>query len=219
MVTVLKSNLLAKIAITACLMAVFLITTPVLAQTTNSTETPRVPKLQQRLELASREANLKERAENREAKIASKAAMLKVRLQAFKDQKKAQVAERVSANLNKINQKQTQQMLKHLETMSNILDKLEARINQVSKTTIDSSRESIASATAVVSNQAAKDYTITVTSEAKVKQNAQTQRDQLLNDLKSTKQQVIEAKQSVAAAIRTAKSGTFIKEGTVSGQQ
>lgn len=198
-------------------MAAFLIIRPVLAQTTDSIGSTQKAKVEDRL--ASREANIKERVENRETKIASKAAALKAKLQVFKDQRKAQIAEKVSTNLNKINQKQTRQMLKHLETMSNILDKLEARANQAGKAAIVGSRENIASATAAVNNQASRDYTLTVTSEAKIKQNAQTQRDQLFNDLKSTRQQVIEAKQSVAAAIRTAKSGTSIKEGTVSGQQ
>ncbi|MBI2019359.1 hypothetical protein HYS95_01660 [Candidatus Daviesbacteria bacterium] len=166
-------------------------------------------------------------------KIASRAASLKARLEQFKDQKKAAIAERVNINLNKINQNQTAQMQKHLGVISNVLDKLEARVNQgtpdvkdpaTARAAIADARSAIASASAAVTEQTQKDYTITVTSEAKVRTDAQVQRQQLHGDLKAVRQQVITAKQSVGNAIRTAKAGKPeisipAKEGTVSGQQ
>lgn len=161
-------------------------------------------------------------------KIASKEAALKLRLETFKDKRKSQIAERVNTNLNKINQNQTSQMLKHLDRMSAILDKLEARVNRPTPdikdpakalAAIADARSAIASASAAVSAQAEKDYTIEVSTEAKIRQDAQSQREQLHTDLKAVRTQVIDAKQAVANAIRVAKSGSSIKEGTRSGQQ
>jgi len=166
--------------------------------------------------------------------IASKAAVLKLKLQSFKDTKKAQTAERVNTNLNNINQNQTAQMQKYLDAMSTILDKLEARINNptpdiknpaAAKTAIASARATIATVSAAVSAQAQKDYTIQVTSEGRIGIDAKTQRDKLHTDILAIRKAVIDAKQSVANAIRVAKSGPvpdgtgLKKEGTISGQQ
>ena len=114
-----------------------------------------------------------------------------------------------------------------LEKMSELLDKLEARVNSVgpdvkdpvvAKAAIADSRAKIAAATATVTAQSEKDYTLTITTESKVKADAQKMRDQLRADLQTTRQLVIDAKQSVANAIRNAKSSAGMKEGTASGQ-
>lgn len=160
--------------------------------------------------------------------MASRAATLKVKLQAFKDKNKAVIAERVSVNLNALNQNQTSQMQKHLGNMSAIVDKLENRINQGSpdvkdpsgaKAAIASARANIASSSAAVTTQSLKDYTIQVTSETKIRADAKLQRDKLHTDLLALRKTVIDAKQSVANAIRIAKSSSEIKEATGSGQQ
>lgn len=173
--------------------------------------------------------NVENKIANLRVKIASKEAALKARLDAFKDKKKAEIADRVNTNLNKINQNQTAQMQKYLSTMSSILDKLEARVNKptpdiknpaAAKTAIASARAAIASASAAVSAQTLTDYTIQVSSEAKIRQDAQVMRDKLHADLLALRKTVIDAKQSVANAIRIAKSGAEVKkEGTRSGQQ
>jgi len=159
-------------------------------------------------------------------KLASKEAALKLKLQTFRDQKKATAAARISTNLNQINQKQTTQMQKHLDTMTSILDRLETRVNQPTsdikdpasaKAAIASVRETIATASAAVSAQAQKDYTIQVTSESRIGIDAKAQRDKLRTDILVLRKAVIDAKQAVANAIRVAKSG--LKEGTSSGQQ
>lgn len=150
-------------------------------------------------------------------KIASKESAMKAKLEAFKDKRKAETAQRVNTNLNAINLKQTSQMQKHLNTMSSILDKLETRVgNNTAKAAIESARANIATTSAAVTTQAGKDYTIQVTSESKLKTDVKAQRDKLHTDLASVRKMVIDAKQSVANAIRVAKSG---KEATSSGQQ
>lgn len=164
-------------------------------------------------------------AVTRKEKVASREAAMKTKLQAFKDKRKAEAAARINTKLNNINAKQTAGMLKHLGKMSALLDKLKARVNSGSpdikdpaaaKAAIADSRAKIASATAAVKTQAANDYTITVTSESKIKADAQAQREKLHADLKAVRQQVIAAKQSVANAIRVAKG--LRKEATQSGQ-
>ncbi len=171
----------------------------------------------------------KSRIESLKEKIASRTAVLKLKLEAFKNKQKAIIAERINTNLNAINQNQTNQMQKHLNTMTNILDKLETKVKQGSidikntnaaEAAITSARASIATASAAASAQAQKDYTIVVTSETRIRIDAKTQRDKLHADLLDLRKLIVSAKQSVGNAIKVAK--TEIKEekeGTESGQQ
>lgn len=160
----------------------------------------------------NRKDNLQQRIETRKEKMASREATLKTKLQTFKDKRKAEAAERVNTNLNKINQNQTAQMLKHMDKMSTLLDKVEARFNK----SFPDTRAKITAATEAVKTQAAKDYTLQVTSESTVRKDAETLRTQLKTDLMAVRKQVIAAKQSVSDAIRAAKSRP--KEATKSGQ-
>ncbi len=169
------------------------------------------------------------RLQNLKERIASKGAALKERLKTFKDQKKAQIAERINNNLNKINELITNNMRRHLEKMTKILEKLTNRVEDgkpdiknadLAKQAIASASAAIASVSAAVDTQAEKDYTIEATSEATIKEDARTMRRQLHNDLQKVRRLVIAAKQSVANAIRVAKSGKMEKgkEATESGQ-
>lgn len=202
------------------------------AKESTGTATTRKEKLEQKIE--TRKEKVAEKIENIKERMATREAVLKDKLKNFKDHKKASAAARINDNLGRINAKETSQMLNHLDKMSSILDKLEARVNQgkpdikniaEAKAAIATSRAFIASATAAVKAQAGKDYTIEITTESKVRQDAQKQREQLHADLKTVRKTVIDAKQSVSNAIRAAKSGSapvgagLKKEGTNSGQQ
>lgn len=167
------------------------------------------------------------RIDSMKEKMASREAALKIKLGTFRNKERAAIADRVNTNLNMINKNQTTQMLKHLDTISSILTKLENRVNQntpdikdpaMAREVIANARNAIASASAAVSEQAAKDYTIQVTSEGRIRQDAQKQREALHKDLSALRKLVIDAKQSVANAIRVAKSGMLEKEATRSGQ-
>ncbi len=185
---------------------------------------------QQRIE--AKKENIQAKVAATKERIASKAAALKTRLQSFRDQKKAEIADRLNTNLNNVNQKQTSQMQRHLDSMSLILNKLEARVNSgkpdikdqtSTQTAIDAARADITAAVEAVSAQSLKDYTITVTSEGRIGLDAKSQRDALHKDLESTRKTVREAKKSVSDAIRIAKSGSVssadkAKEASVSGQ-
>lgn len=157
--------------------------------------------------IGTREAVISKKIETRiediRTRIASREAELKTRLNKFKDKKKAEIAERINKNLNNINQNRTDEMSKHLDIMSGILDRLEARAGKT--TEITESRAMIASASSAVKGQAQKDYTVTVTTEKNIKTDLGKIMTQLQQDLRVVRKQVIDAKQSVAYAIRKAK--------------
>ncbi len=183
---------------------------------------------------ASKAAIFRQKLEDRRLKIASHEAEIKLKIQAFKDKQKAEIAARVNTNLNKINQNQTDQMLKHLDKMSQLLDKLTDRVNSNSPDIKDSTaanqaiadaRAAIDTARTAVQAQAQKDYTIAVTTETKIRLDAKAKRDQLHTDIKAVRKLVIDAKQAVSNAVRVAKSGKVAtpsaeeKEGSSSGKQ
>lgn len=185
---------------------------PVFAKDATPASTTRKDLIQEKVGARKELVQAKQTAvQNLKAQMATREAALKTRLKTFRDQKKAVVAERVSTNLNAINTQRTDQMMKSLVTMTNILNKLETRVNSnapgikdptAAASAIASARTSIASAEAAVTTQAANDYTLTISSEAKAKTEAQATRDKLHSDLKSVRVQVIAAKKAVSNAIR-----------------
>ncbi|MDP3733284.1 MAG: hypothetical protein Q8Q91_01965 [Candidatus Daviesbacteria bacterium] len=159
----------------------------------------------------TRKGKVQEKIEVRKEAVATRAAALKDKLKNFRDQKKASAAARISENLNKINDNQTAQMLKHLDKMTSILNKLEARVTNADPA-IETAKAKIASSEAAVKAQAENDYSLVLSSESKARVEAQALRQKLHTDLKAVRQTVIDAKQSVAAAIRAAREGA--KNGT-----
>ena len=176
---------------------------PALAMDATSPATTRKTIIQEKIDV-KKEA-VTQRIENLKDKMATREAALKARLDKFKDKKKAETADRVNTNLNMINKNQTEQMQKLLDKMSSILARVET--NNGSSSSISDAKSSIASASAAVKTQGTKDYTLTITSETTAKTDIQKIRTQLMTDLKTVKQMVITAKQSVANAIRTVNSG------------
>lgn len=213
--TSVKSITLSKALIWAFIFSLFLaLAYPVLAEESTSPARTHKAIVQNRME-AVRE------------KIASREAALKAKLQTFRDQRKAALAEKINQTLAMINKKQTDQMKKHLDLMTTLLNKLQDRVDRgtpdikdkdAALAAIADSRAKIASTSAAVTAQSLKDYTIVVTSETTVQADARAARDRLHTDLFALRKLVIDAKQSVANAIRVAHSGSN-KEGTQSGQE
>lgn len=189
---------------------------------------------QRKLTEASKAAMFRQKLEQRKEVIASHEAQIRAKIQAFKDKQKAEIASRVNTNLNKINQNQTDQMIKHLDLMSQLLDKLATKVSSnssdikdptLTNQAITDARDAVAKAKTAVEAQAQKDYTINVTTETKIRVDAQAKRDQLHTDITTVRKLVIDAKQSVSNAVRIAKSGKIAtpsaseKEGTTSGKQ
>lgn len=157
--------------------------------------------------IASREANLAARKE----KVASREAALKQKLAQFRDKQKAAVATRVNNSLVQINTKRTETMSKHLTKMTEILNRLASKVNGMAdkdtttaKEAIQKAKDAVSAAKSAVTTQAEQDYNIVVTTEAGVGQDARASREKLATDLKTTKELVIAARQTVANAISTA---------------
>ncbi|QQG43340.1 MAG: hypothetical protein HYW45_04055 [Candidatus Daviesbacteria bacterium] len=198
-----------KLALSAAVLLLTIVPT-VLAQTSTSSSTPKKETLKERFE--TRKATLQERLDQRKENIASRTAALKSRLAKFKDQKRAQRVEKFNENLNKINENRTNAFLRFINTMSDILAKVETRVGNASGDTtaaqaaIADAKAKIAEAKIAVENQSAKDYNVNVTTEGKVKTNAKAAFDSLRQDLQATKTTLTETKQAVAKAIQTAAS-------------
>lgn len=131
-------------------------------------------------------------------KMASREALLKEKLAKFKDQKKANRVDKINAELARINKQRTNQMLKFLDNAERILGKVPSGSS--------SAQAKIDEARVAVKLQAEKDYTITITNEAKVKDDAKLAHERLRTDLQNLKKLITEAKQAVARAIREAAS-------------
>lgn len=206
-----NASLLKKIFVTLLLaIATLVLSYPVLAVDATQTGVTKRESIQQRIN-------------EKRAEIASKAAILREKLQNFRDKIKAATVQRISDTLNRINQNQTGQMQKHLDKMSGMITRLESRVAEASGAgqniasasgAVNDAKEAIASASAAVTAQAGMDYTISVSSESAVRVDAKQQRDRLHNDLKSVRQLVINAKQAVAKTIMTvAKTLGGVKSG------
>lgn len=182
----------------------------VLAQTSTSSSTTKKDAVQQRVE--QRKQTLNERLDQRKENIASRAAALKAKVAKFQDQQRALRVEKFNENLNKINENRTNAFLKFIDKMSEILARVEIKVNSTSgdttaaKAAIANAKAKIAAAKTAVENQAAKDYTVNVITEGKIRIDAKTAFDSLRQDLQTTKTTLTDAKQAVAKAIQTASS-------------
>lgn len=168
-------------------------------------------KSQERIKLEREKATAK--IETRQEMIASKEATLKARLEKFKDKQKAKITQRVNTNLNKVNENKTSAMLRHLDKMSEILNKVKTRVTEAGNigsdlasinTAITKAESTITTAKEAVETQSTKDYTIVATSEGKIKGDAKKARDSLHTDLKLVHDLVVAARKAVSDAISTA---------------
>lgn len=177
-------------------------------------------------EIKTRIAQTKEAFLERRIKHASESAerkeTLKTQLKAIKDRKKATVAERLDGNLTKINENRTNSMLKHLDQMDSLVDRVEGRIATASAintpdvvAAISVARDNIDSARAAVQDQAVQSYPVTISSEVTLRDDFQAVRDSLLEDLKMVHTQVIDARKSVNAIFETIAKA---REGAANGQ-
>ncbi len=157
-------------------------------------------------------------------KMASRAGELRKKLDKFKDKTKAARVENINSNLNKINERRTVQMQTALERISQVLNKLKTKTEEAGSKGKDvaainkaiSDAEALwKEADAAVKAQMEKDYSIVVNTEATVKSDASLARDSLRTDLKTVHTQLVETRQALANAIKTALSS--IKGGTNNG--
>lgn len=190
---------------------------PVLAEDSSPSATDHRPLLRTDLRLGQLTANqtdISQRIQQFRDRIASREALLKGRLDKFKDQTLATIAGRVSGNLNSINKNRTDEMIKHLDTLSTILGKVSQRATSTASASA-SVQSSIASASAAITTarntvnaQSQVDYTISATSETGIKGEVQADRNKLLKDLNAARTAVLDARQAVINAIKAVGGGS-----------
>jgi len=150
-------------------------------------------------------------------KIASASYMTKhkafeTKLATVKDAKKKAILENVETNIQNVNTKRSQTMLKYLTDMSNILQKISVRIEESGRTdtadiynAIAEAEKSIDTAVTAVSEQAQKAYSITISTESAAKADVDTARKTLETDLKAVHEKVTAARKSVENVINEVK--------------
>lgn len=130
------------------------------------------------------------REEARKA-VAAKRDEFRVKLQTIKDQKKKALVERIDTKLNNVNIKHTDRFAQVLSNLQTILDKMSGDADKTN------AQDAIDTAKAAVAAQAAKTYTITITSETSLRSDTGAVTSQLRLDLSATHKAVVDAKQAV----------------------
>lgn len=174
--------------------------------------TPVYPVFAQESSPAPKVSERRIKLEEAKEKIASRAAQAKEKIGKFKDKRRANVASKINTQLPRINEQRTNQLSSSLDRMGEILSKLENRVAEAAangKDTTDAqnaitdAKTAISTAQTSVDAQAEKEYGIVVSTEGKIGADAKSAVALLQSDLKSIRELVIGAKQSVASAIST----------------
>ena len=130
----------------------------------------------------------------------------RAKLVTLRDQKKKVILERLDTRMKELNANRTATMLRHLTKIEETLNKIETRTNTVAapgkdvavvRAAITKARDAIAAARTAVNAQAAKTYTIEITTEANLGSAASTVRTQLAKDLQAAHQMVVTARKAV----------------------
>ena len=145
------------------------------------------------------------REETREV-VKAKRDEFKLKLQTLKDEKKKVLVDRIDTKLTNVNAKHTDRFTQVLSNLQIILDKM---ADEVDKT---AAQAAIDAAKLAVENQAAKTYTITISTETALRSDVGAVTSGLRLDLSATHKLVIDAKQAVQALRE--KSGMMKKETT-----
>jgi len=138
---------------------------------------------------------------------------LKQRILEFKDQKKAQIVERVSTQMDSLNANKAEKYLATLKRLSYILDSIESRLETVDVAVdISSVNESIANARALIKSstdqvnlQSNKIYSLNITSEDAVKNQVSLVVKGVQSDLTDVRNSVTYARDAVRKAFEDLK--------------
>jgi hypothetical protein len=137
--------------------------------------------------------------------------MFQVKLAGIKDAGKRTIVERVQNRLTQVNTVRCDVMTRHLVVMVNILDRISGKSNELAAagkdvsplaSAVSSARVVIEDAQSAVAAQAAKDYTITITTENALRNNVLAIRKSLETDLLAAHRKVVLARKAVSSAIR-----------------
>lgn len=135
----------------------------------------------------------------------------KERLQTIRDEKKRAVADRINTKIENINTRRTDRMKETIGKLRNILERIsqkagQAKANGKDTTTVDvaiaQAQTALSTTEAAVNTQTAKQYTIQIESEEKLRSTVGTTVSGLQQDLRDAHKTVVDAKQKVQQAAK-----------------
>lgn len=149
------------------------------------------------------------------------------KLKVIRDERKKQIVEKLENRMNEINQNRTAQMLKHLDKMTEILNRIEQKGNEGIRgnkgefeAAVAAARTAIEAARQAVEAQAGKTYAPNVVDEATLRGVVGASMSQLQQDLKAVREKILLAKKAVMdAALALARArGNVTPVATESGR-
>lgn len=182
-----------KVKLLCLLILLFLLSSATISNAQTATRTS---------DLKQRMSDLKEERKNAisqtKEQVQAIRAQFTERLQSIKDTKKRVVTQRLDSNISLANTKHTTRFTEVLTKLQTVLDKISLDIKDpVTLSDIKEAQGKIDIAKAAVASQAAKVYTIDITTETNLRINVGTTISQFRNDLMQTYKLVVDAKQKV----------------------
>lgn len=150
------------------------------------------------------------REEFKQARADSRAEF-KEKLAALKDEHKKEIVEKLDTRFANVNKKATDRFLETLDKLTEILSKIQTKATEAktagkdtteAQTAITAAQTAITSAKTAVTTQAGKTYTITISTEDKLRMDVGTTVSALHADLRTVHKLVTDAKQAVVKAAR-----------------
>lgn len=155
--------------------------------------------------------NVQQKRENLREQVQQRKKEFRKQLQTIRDQKKRAAVERINTKIANINKRRTDRMEKTLAKLRGILERIsqkaeQAKTNGKDTTTVDvaitQAQTALSTTEATVNTQAAKQYTIQIESEEKLRSTVGTTVGGLQQDLRDTHKTVVDAKQKVQQAAK-----------------
>ncbi len=168
----------------------------------------REEKMEQR---QTQRLELQERLQAQKEQQISKREEFKERLKTIKDQRKQALVERLDEKMAAINKNRVDRLTIHIEKLESLLNRLIEKATRAKtngkditevESAIDAAQTAIEAARTAIVTQAAKEYTATITDESVLASSVGTIVNQLQQDLKTTHQTVVNAKQTVHTVIK-----------------
>lgn len=150
------------------------------------------------------------RAQNRKDVVAQRKEEFKTRVQAIKDQKKKAAVERINTKIVNQNKAVTNRLSAVLTKLQSVLDRISQKAQDAKaagkntaalSTAISNAQTALDAAKAAVSNQAAKEYTLSIANEGTLRSTVGTTVSGFRKDLRDVHKTVVDAKQAVQNAL------------------
>ncbi|TSC52027.1 MAG: hypothetical protein LiPW41_575 [Parcubacteria group bacterium LiPW_41] len=155
-------------------------------------------------------ATIEAKREETEKAITAKKEELKTKLNQFKDERKKQVTEKVNNSLNEVNKNSVNRFTNNINELDKVVVHITTRAEKASvagknvdsvMAAVQNAKTAIEVARGLVSAQAAKIYSVTVSTEVKVADDLKKSRDQLNADLKVIQEKIRAAHDVVWVAL------------------